>query len=261
MAVTPIAQRQEWNGQEKHQGQTESTGRLQGSRITMNLEAVKLMPLDVEKEELQVDSRGTLQTPTRTKKLRSLKDSNITSTILSHQVGIRTEIVSRQQKYPKETILLPKDFMLIQAILPSWNSRTFNNLRTVIQTLDSTLSHSLFLDTDPMKLQLHLINMPANLLFEKKSLNDPDTLTWGEAMSELAKNVSKWLAAADKKIKALEEKETWNEVPQSEATIKVIPGIWVFRRKRAPNGTITKWKSRTHISRPSTSATMNHQGT
>jgi hypothetical protein len=86
--------------------------------------------------------------------------------------------------------------------------------------------------------------MPASLLFEKKSLNDPDTLTWGEAMSESAENVSKWLTAAEKEIKALKEKETWMEVPQSEATIKVIPGTWVFRRKRAPDGTITKWKAR-----------------
>jgi hypothetical protein len=62
-------------------------------------------------------------------------------------------------------------------------------------------------------------------------------------MSESAENVSKWLAAADKEIKALEEKETWMEVPQSEATIKIIPGTWVFRRKRAPDGATPKWKA------------------
>jgi hypothetical protein len=49
---------------------------------------------------------------------------------------------------------------------------------------------------------LHQIDMPASLLFEMKSLNDLDTLTWREAMSESAKNVTKWLAAADKEIKA-----------------------------------------------------------
>jgi hypothetical protein len=59
-------------------------------------------------------------------------------------------------------------------------------------------------------------------------------------MKESPENVTKWLTAADMEIKALEEKETWQEAPLSSATVKVIPGTWVFRRKRDPQGNITK---------------------
>jgi hypothetical protein len=97
---------------------------------------------------------------------------------------------------------------------------------------------------DAPSVLLHCIKVLGGLLFEEKSLNNPDTLTWTEAMSESPDNVTKWLEAVDKEIKALEEKETWKEVPLSEATIKVIPGTWVFRQKIAPDGTTTKWKAR-----------------
>jgi hypothetical protein len=91
---------------------------------------------------------------------------------------------------------------------------------------------------------LHRIDVPRDLLFKKKSTTDPDTPTWDEAMSESPDKVKKWLEAADKEVKALEEKQTWQEVPLSTSTVKVIPGTWVFRCKRAPDGTITKMKAR-----------------
>jgi hypothetical protein len=77
-------------------------------------------------------------------------------------------------------------------------------------------------------------------MFNKASMSDPDTLTWDQAMSEPQDNIEKWLEAADIEIKALEGKETWEEVPLSSATVKVIPGTWVFQRKRDPQGNITK---------------------
>jgi hypothetical protein len=63
-------------------------------------------------------------------------------------------------------------------------------------------------------------------------------------MSEEPENVKKWLEAADKEIVQLEGKKTWDEVPLSTSTVKVIPGTWDLHRKRSPNGTITKWKAR-----------------
>jgi hypothetical protein len=90
---------------------------------------------------------------------------------------------------------------------------------------------------------LHRLFVPADVLFNKASLSDPDTLTWEEAMKESPENVAKWLTAANKEIKALEEKEIWEEAPLLSATVKVIPGTWVFRRKRDPQGSITKWKA------------------
>jgi hypothetical protein len=60
---------------------------------------------------------------------------------------------------------------------------------------------------------LHRLVVPAEILFNKTSLSDPDTLTWEEAMKESPENVTKWVIAADLEIKALKEKEIWQEVP------------------------------------------------
>ena len=43
----------------------------------------------------------------------------------------------------------------------------------------------------------------------------------------------------------MEDKHTFDEVPEEEATVKVIPGVWIFKRKRAAGtGEVTKWKAR-----------------
>jgi hypothetical protein len=98
--------------------------------------------------------------------------------------------------------------------------------------------------TETPKIHLHRISIPPELLFNKASVHNPDTLTWEQAMSEEPENLKKWLEVADKEVVQLEGKETWDEVPLSTATLKVIPGTWVYRRKRSPDGTITKWKAR-----------------
>jgi hypothetical protein len=90
---------------------------------------------------------------------------------------------------------------------------------------------------------LHRIDVPRDLLFKKKSTTYLDNITWDEVMSESPDEVKKWLETADKEVKALEEKQTWQEVPLSTSTVKFIPGTWVFRRKRALDGTITKMKA------------------
>jgi hypothetical protein len=46
--------------------------------------------------------------------------------------------------------------------------------------------------------------------------------------------------AATKEICKLEAQGTWVEIPLSNALTKVLPGTWVFRRKRSPNGEIKK---------------------
>ena len=76
----------------------------------------------------------------------------------------------------------------------------------------------------------------------KASLSDPDTLSYDEAMRD--KDLTKWQAAASKEIRELEEKGTWVEVQQSEATTRILPGTWVFKRKRTPDGEISKFKAR-----------------
>jgi hypothetical protein len=53
-----------------------------------------------------------------------------------------------------------------------------------------------------------------------------------------------WLKAMDLEIAALVDKNTWTEVPISEARSKILPLTWVHRRKRTPDGEIKKFKSR-----------------
>ena len=96
------------------------------------------------------------------------------------------------------------------------------------------------------KLMLHRSPEIEEVVFAsaRKSKSDPDTLTWDQAMAESPDQVKKWLEAAQTEISALEHKRTWKETLISEATTKVIPGTWVFRRKRNPSGEITKYKAR-----------------
>ncbi|KAI2492300.1 hypothetical protein MHU86_22273 [Fragilaria crotonensis] len=77
----------------------------------------------------------------------------------------------------------------------------------------------------------------------KASLSDPDTLTYDEAMSD-EPNLSKWMAAAAKEIASLEKNKTWIETEISNAKSRILPGTWVFKRKRTPDGVISKYKAR-----------------
>ena len=42
----------------------------------------------------------------------------------------------------------------------------------------------------------------------------------------------------------MEKLNCWVEVPIEQATTKVLPGTWVFKVKRAPDGTFKKFKAR-----------------
>jgi regulator of replication initiation timing len=77
----------------------------------------------------------------------------------------------------------------------------------------------------------------------KASIGDPDTLSWDQAMKDIP-NLDQWMQAAIKEIAALEAHGTWVIDDQSNATSKILPGTWVFRVKRAPDGTIIKFKAR-----------------
>ena len=76
----------------------------------------------------------------------------------------------------------------------------------------------------------------------KASLSDPDTLSYDEAMRDA--DIDKWKVAAHKEIMELEGKGTWEEVPKSQAKTRILPGTWVFKRKRTPDGEILKHKAR-----------------
>ena len=52
------------------------------------------------------------------------------------------------------------------------------------------------------------------------------------------------MEAARKEIASLEKNGTWIEVNASIAKSRILPGTWVFRRKRTPDGEISKYKAR-----------------
>ena len=55
----------------------------------------------------------------------------------------------------------------------------------------------------------------------------------------------KWIESAEKEIRELEEHGCWKEVPLSETGgAKIVPSQWVFRLKRCPDRTVTKYKGR-----------------
>jgi hypothetical protein len=76
----------------------------------------------------------------------------------------------------------------------------------------------------------------------KASVSDPDTLSFEEAMADA--DFAKWMEAADLEIHSLESKGTWIEVPLDQAQTKILPGTWVFHRKRSPDGIVKKFKAR-----------------
>jgi len=72
--------------------------------------------------------------------------------------------------------------------------------------------------------------------------NNPDILNYEEAMS--APDAFKFKESMDTEIDGLEKHGTWEIVDRSEATSKILPGIWTFRRKRFPSGELRKTKGR-----------------
>ena len=84
---------------------------------------------------------------------------------------------------------------------------------------------------------------PISLNAASKNKNNPDILTFDQAMASPDKD--KWIKSAELEIKELEDHGCWKEVPLSEAKgHKIVPSQWVFRLKRRPDGTVTKYKGR-----------------
>ena len=53
-----------------------------------------------------------------------------------------------------------------------------------------------------------------------------------------------WIQAAQNEISELEAHGSWVEVPEREARGRIVPSTWVFKVKRAPDGSIKKFKAR-----------------
>ena len=152
-----------------------------------------------------------------------------------------------RHSFPKDSCYLTSEELVLTTKHPS-----YKRFKTQPKSEDGGVCgfydlHASYLgykpDTAPKFLFLNSRMDPQSVELMKASTKDPDTLSWDEAMS-IPEEVERWKAAALKEIRALESKQTWLERPESEATVRVIPGTWVFKRKRAPDGTITKFKAR-----------------
>ena len=77
----------------------------------------------------------------------------------------------------------------------------------------------------------------------KANVGDPDTLSFDEAMAD-KEHADEWRAAALKEIVSLEAHGTWKIDSVENAKGRILPGTWVFRIKRAPDGTVIKYKAR-----------------
>ena len=73
---------------------------------------------------------------------------------------------------------------------------------------------------------------------------DPDIFTYDEVLARLDRR--RWFKAAKEEIMNLERHETWVEEDRSDVPegTKIIPGTWVFKLKRSPDGSIKKYKAR-----------------
>jgi hypothetical protein len=77
----------------------------------------------------------------------------------------------------------------------------------------------------------------------KASASDPDTLTFEQGMADIDHR-AEWIEAMAKEISSLEALGSWEEVDITDAKSKIIPGTWVLRCKRTPDGEIKKRKAR-----------------
>ena len=107
--------------------------------------------------------------------------------------------------------------------------------------LDLTLDTSLPLNPQPHHLLLTELGI-TDIQACKAALSNPDTLTYDRVLSD--PDIEEWKKSAHKEITQLESKDTWVEVPTSEATSKILQGTWVFCHKRGRTGIIAKFKAR-----------------
>ena len=98
------------------------------------------------------------------------------------------------------------------------------------------------IDETDENIHLLFVTPDYSVMVATSKQNNPDIFSYDEAMS--SEHREEWIKAAIAEIVALEKFGCWVEVPLDSATTKVLPGTWVFRVKRAPDGTFKKFKAR-----------------
>ena len=108
-----------------------------------------------------------------------------------------------------------------------------------------SLTHSanlVMVDISDENIHVYYVTPDCSIMVASSKQNNPDIFSYDEAMS--SEHRLQWIEAAIAEIVALEKFGCWIEVPIEEATTKVLPGTWVFRVKRAPDGSFKKFKAR-----------------
>ena len=123
-----------------------------------------------------------------------------------------------------------------------------NNKSYVSTCVHSGIQH----DQEDLQLQsflvhdTHVDDQILSALATKSTKTNPDTYSYDEAMLDKDR-ITEWLEAMDKEIQELETHGVWEVVNINSPRIlglQVVPSTWTMRVKRAPDGTIRKYKAR-----------------
>ena len=80
------------------------------------------------------------------------------------------------------------------------------------------------------------------MVFKAKTNIDPGLPSFDKAMTNIDQ-IEKWREATQKEIQLLEKMDTSTEVSiHTTKNHTILPGTWVFKCKRTPEGTIKKHK-------------------
>ena len=150
---------------------------------------------------------------------------------------------TRETPVPDNSVTGAKSPMPPTSPPPPTSPRRSNRIRAAPQRLgyDNTQGHGYFASPSAWIFEENGIILSPTAF--KAAASDPDTLSFDQAMADI-EHVTKWMEAAAKEVASLEKNGTWKEVSMLEAKTKILPGTWVFRRKRSPDGEITKYKAR-----------------
>ncbi|KAI2508376.1 hypothetical protein MHU86_6050 [Fragilaria crotonensis] len=152
---------------------------------------------------------------------------------------------TRESPVPDNAFALdsPRDEQPVKSPPPPTSPRRSNRIRAAPQRLgyDNTQGHGYFASPSAWIFEENGIILSPTAF--KAAASDPDTLSFDQAMADI-EHVTKWMEAAAKEVASLEKNGTWKEVSILEAKTKILPGTWVFRRKRSPDGEVTKYKAR-----------------
>ena len=117
---------------------------------------------------------------------------------------------------------------------------TYDSLGTGYK--DDTGTYLLEFDYENQECHILTPKFDHYVLLASKKEADPDLFSYEQAMS--GEHRAEWIKAAIEEIKMLESLDCWEEIPTDQATEKILPGTWVFKIKRAPDGTFKKFKAR-----------------